>query len=77
MGNWVGVGITGATEWGGAFDNGALASIIARLSHGVHTYFMILSGCESGCLNLSTSTRLPPPPPKPASSPQGADKRKA
>lgn len=37
---------------------------MARLSHGVHTYFMTISGCESGCLNLSTSTLLcvfPPP----------------
>lgn len=42
---------------------------MAQLSHGVHTYFMTISGCKSGCLNLSTST-LPCVFPPPISSPR-------
>lgn len=59
----------GCRKLGGAIDNAVLTSIMAQLSHGVHTYFMTISGCKSGCLNLSTST-LPCVFPPPISSPR-------
>lgn len=63
VGDQEGGGVHRCSQIGGcALVNGVLWSIMARLRHGVYTYFMTVSGCELGCLKLSTCSRTHSPP---------------
>lgn len=82
VGDQEGGGVHRCSQIGGcALVNGVLWSIMARLRHGVYTYFMTVSGCELGCLKLSTCSRTHSPPKststQPPPCPQGPDEREA
>lgn len=58
VGDQDGGGVHRCSQTGGcAMVNGVLWSIMAQLRHGVYTYFMTVSGCEPGCIKLSTCSR--------------------